>query len=182
MAAPDVPSLGSVIITGGCGMLGHHIVSLLRQRHPQSHISVLDIRTTNNRHEDPRIKYFNGDITSRDEVLAVFQKVRPDVVIHTASPTLMGGSKELFEKVNVEGTRCLLGVSAEVGVKAFVYTSSASVISDGVSDLINADERWPYVPRNLQTEVYSQSKVRCFHLALGVVYWANAARSSRGTS
>jgi sterol-4alpha-carboxylate 3-dehydrogenase (decarboxylating) len=160
MAAPNIPSLGSVIIIGGCGMVGHHIVSLLHQRHPESQISVLDIRTNRNRHASPSIQYFDGDITSRDSVLQVFQAVRPDVVIHTASPTLMGGSKAVFEKVNVGGTRCLLEVSVEVGVKAFVYTSSASVVSDNVSDLINADERWPYVPRALQSEIYAVTKVK----------------------
>src|SRR5438552_2060918 len=103
MAAPNVPSLGSVLVTGGCGMLGHHIVSLLHQRHPQSRISILDICTTRNRHEDTRIRYFDGDITSRDAVRTVFKETQPDVVIHTASPTMMGGSKQLFEKVNVEG-------------------------------------------------------------------------------
>ncbi|KAH0558390.1 hypothetical protein GP486_004949 [Trichoglossum hirsutum] len=139
-------------------MLGHHIVSLLRERHPESLISVLDIRTTHNRHEGDGVMYFDGDITSRETVCSVLERARPEVVIHTASPTLMGGSKELFEKVNVGGTRCLLEASAEMGVKAFVYTSSASVVSDGVTDVINADERWPYVPRDLQTEIYSQSK------------------------
>ncbi|KAI9778157.1 MAG: erg26, C-3 sterol dehydrogenase [Geoglossum umbratile] len=159
MAAPNTPTLGSVAVIGGCGMLGHHIVTLLHQRHPLSQISVLDIRTTGNRHASPSIRYFDCDITSREAVLAVFQAIGPDVVIHTASPTLMGGSKEIFEKVNVGGTRCLLDVSAEVGVKAFVYTSSASVVSDSVSDLVNADERWPCVPKGFQEEAYSLTKM-----------------------
>jgi sterol-4alpha-carboxylate 3-dehydrogenase (decarboxylating) len=47
-------------------------------------------------------------------------------------------------------------------VKAFVYTSSASVVHDTVSDLVNADERWPCVRGKLQKEYYSETKVRWY--------------------
>ena len=43
-------------------------------------------------------------------------------------------------------------------VKAFVYTSSASAIHDGYSDLINADERWPILRAPKQKDAYSESK------------------------
>ena len=62
-------------------------------------------------------------------------------------------------KVNVEGTRNLVQESKRVGVKAFVYTSSASVISDSSSDLVNADERFPLIQGKLQGEYYSDTKV-----------------------
>lgn len=80
-------------------------------------------------------------------------------MIHTASPTLVGGSKELYRKVNVEGTKCVIEACQKANVKALVYTSSASVISDNATDLVNADERWPVIPAKSQTEYYSQTKV-----------------------
>lgn len=43
-------------------------------------------------------------------------------------------------------------------MKAFVYTSSASVVHDTVSDLVNADERWPVLRAPLQREYYSETK------------------------
>src|SRR2546421_9411575 len=109
-------SLGSVMITGGCGMLGSHIVNLLHSRHPKTNISVLDISTARNRHESPAIKYYDGDITSITSVRAVFREVRPDVVIHTASPPFADATSTqnaLFERVNVGGTRVLLEVAKE---------------------------------------------------------------------
>lgn len=70
----------------------------------------------------------------------------------------------MYHKVNVEGTKCVIEACQKSGVKALVYTSSASVVSDNVSDLINADERWPVIPPSAQTEYYSQTKVSfpCF--------------------
>lgn len=149
-------SLGNVLIIGGCGFLGSHIVTLLLESYTCA-VSVLDLTTTRNRHAGAT--YYDGDITSLDSLMSVLAKAKPNVVIHTASPNLMGASKELYYKVNVEGTKCVIEACQKSGIKALVYTSSASVISDNASDLINADERWPVIPAVSQTEYYSQTKV-----------------------
>jgi sterol-4alpha-carboxylate 3-dehydrogenase (decarboxylating) len=156
MASTRRKQLGNVLVIGGCGFLGHHIVNLLHDSY-DCKISVLDLYTTRNRH--PNSDYYDGDITSLDSLVPIFNKTKPDVVIHTASPTLVGGTKAMYYKVNVEGTKCVVEACKQTGVKALVYTSSASVISDTVTDLINADERWPIIPPQAQTEYYSQTKV-----------------------
>lgn len=172
------PPLGNVLVIGGCGFLGHHIVDLLHSSY-QASISVLDLRTTRNRRPDADgVQYFDGDVTSIDSILPIFQKTKPDVVIHTASPTLAGGSKEMYRKVNVEGTRTVIEACEKAGVTALVYTSSASVIHDNHSDLINADERWPVIPPKLQTEYYSLTKAE----AEGLVLAANRPTSFLTTS
>ncbi|KAI9777017.1 MAG: erg26, C-3 sterol dehydrogenase [Candelina submexicana] len=156
--------LGSVLVVGGCGFLGNHVVDLISRSYP-ARISVLDLRTTRNRRSN--VDYYDGDITVKEQVQSVFKKVRPDVVIHTASPPMNGPSKELLSKVNVDGTRCLLGVAGESGcVKAFVYTSSASVISNTVDDLVNADERWPVITGKQQTDYYADTKAQAERLVL----------------
>jgi sterol-4alpha-carboxylate 3-dehydrogenase (decarboxylating) len=151
--------LGNVLVIGGCGFLGHNIVSLCLSSYT-SQVSVLDLHTTRNRRPDSdKVTYYEGDITLLSSILPVFEKVKPDVVIHTASPTLAGGSKAMYQKVNVEGTKCVVEACQKSGVKALVYTSSASIIHDNASDLVNADERWPIIPPKAQTEYYSQTKV-----------------------
>ncbi len=157
---PQNKPLGNFLVIGGCGFLGHHIVDLIHDSY-DANISVVDLHTTRNRHPDSDgITYYNGDITSISSLLAVFEKSKPDVVIHTASPTLLGGSREMYKKVNVDGTKCVIEACQKSGVKALVYTSSASIIHDNTSDLINADERWPIIPPSAQTEYYSQTKAR----------------------
>ena len=95
--------------------------------------------------------------------------MKPQIIIHTASPTQVQEgaqtavqkkkARERYYKVNVEGTRNLIEQAGEIGcVKAFVFTSSASVVHDTVSDLINADERWPILRAPLQREYYSETK------------------------
>lgn len=156
-------NLGNVLVVGGCGFLGHHIVNLLSDSYT-CNVTVLDLRTTRNRRDG--VKYYDGDITNLEAITSVFEEAKPDVVIHTASPEGNAGvPNKVFLKVNVEGTNCVIEACQRTGVKALVYTSSASVISDNVSDLINADERWPVLRAPAQTDYYSETKVRQLHPA-----------------
>lgn len=157
--APPKKCFGSVLVIGGCGFLGHHIVDQLVERYDCS-ISVVDLRTSRNRRpESDGVQYFDGDITSLDALLAIFAQVKPDVVIHTASPIAVSEMpRDFLYKVNVQGTQCVIEACQQSAVKALVYTSSASVISDSVTDLINADERWPILKGAAQTDYYAETK------------------------
>jgi len=159
-------NLGKVAVIGGTGFLGHHIVNLLLERYNTESISVIDLHTSRNRRPaSDGIQYFEADITHSSATVTIFETVQPDVVIHTASPAPQGdtsSSKALFKKVNVDGTRCIVEACQTAGIKALVYTSSASIVSDNKSDLICADERWPVIRGAAQTEYYSETKVRLF--------------------
>lgn len=151
--APTAP-LASVLVIGGCGFLGHHVVRILQEQHPETIISVLDLRTNINRF--PGITYYDGDITSRASVDAVLALERPQVVIDTVSP-IHGLGKDVYFKVNVDGTRICLDASRDAGVKAFVWTSSASVLFDGEHDVINLNETAPIPEKSL--DPYTETKV-----------------------
>ncbi|KAF2792234.1 hypothetical protein K505DRAFT_279201 [Melanomma pulvis-pyrius CBS 109.77] len=156
-APASVPSLGKVLVVGGCGFLGSHIVNLLVQRHPKTQISVVDLRTNLNRSSSPNVSYHEGDITDFAAVKSLFSQIRPDGIIHTASPHF-NAKNEIHDKVNVDGTKNLLKAAQETGVKAFVYTSSASVILGPDIELVNADETWPLVTGKAQPEYYTTTK------------------------
>jgi len=163
MAPISKTPLGNVVVIGGCGFLGHHIVNLLLSSYACK-ISVIDLFTNRNRRPDSDgVSYYDGDITSVSSLTLIFEKIKPDVVIHTASPNLIGANDALYYKVNVEGTKCVIEACQKTGVKALVYTSSASVLSDTQSDLVNADESWPVIPPSAQIEYYSTTKVSILH-------------------
>lgn len=162
MAAEKTYNLGNVLVTGGCGFLGHHIIRVALRDWATTSLGVVDLKCERNRRPaSDNVQYHEADITDPEKVVALFERLRPDVVIHTASPPAQGSSASsdaLFRRVNIGGTQNIVDACRKTGVKALVYTSSASVLSDNVSDLINADERWP-VPRGKdQTEYYSETK------------------------
>jgi sterol-4alpha-carboxylate 3-dehydrogenase (decarboxylating) len=153
-------SLGHVVVVGGCGFLGGHIVRLLLSQYPGSQIACLDVSTARNRVDSPQVTYHNCNITNLLDIEELFLKLQPDVIIHTAAivPDL-GFSKEMVYKVNVEGTKNLLTAAKNTNVKAFVYTSSSSVIVGDVDEVINADESWPVLTGRDQPEYYTETKV-----------------------
>ncbi|TVY44914.1 3beta-hydroxysteroid-dehydrogenase/decarboxylase isoform [Lachnellula subtilissima] len=135
------PSLSPVLVIGGCGGLGHHLVQLLVEDSTSSDIAVLDINTKNNRIDG--VKYLEGSLSSRHEVLQAIQEVKP----------------RLYTKVNVHGTTLLLECIKTVGVtKALIYTSSSSVIHNNMTDLVNATEDIPLCFEPEQTEYYTHTK------------------------
>jgi sterol-4alpha-carboxylate 3-dehydrogenase (decarboxylating) len=151
----------SVLVVGGCGFLGHHVVKILQEQHPETNISVLDLRTDVNRF--PGVTYHNGDITSRESVDSVLAKENPQTVIDTVSP-IHGLGKELYFKVNVEGTRVCLDASRDAGVRAFVWTSTGSVVFDGHSHIMNVNEKAPIPEKAL--DPYTETKVHSIIAAL----------------
>lgn len=194
---PSKPkSIGTVLVIGGCGFLGSATIDqllnfpsestplpavsplgiaypTLKSRYPNydpagTSVHALDLKCTRNLYEG--CTYHEADITSTDQLLTVFRKVKPDVVINTASPS-WEAPPAILRKVNIDGTRTLIEVAGgkhgDWGgrCKIFVHTSSSSVISDAQSDLKNADERWPYVCPNPR-EYYSETKVHAEKIAL----------------
>ncbi|KAF3360472.1 hypothetical protein VdG1_01432 [Verticillium dahliae VDG1] len=164
--------LGRVLVIGGNGFLGHHVVNQILDEPlwSASAVSVIALKCQRNRRPDAdRVAYHEADISDADRLLSIFEDVKPDVVIHTASPAPHAAAavaNDLFKKVNVDGTAAVIRACQQTGVTALVYTSSASVISDNKSDLINADERWPLIRGDAQTEYYTETKAEAEQLVL----------------
>ncbi len=159
--------LGSILVVGGCGFLGHHIVSQLHESY-SAQVSVFDLHTDRTR--VPSVSYYDGDITSDSDVTKIIAEIRPRIIIHTASPAYVATDNRdaIYKKVNVDGTRNLVELAGRSGcVKAFVYTSSASIVHDNFSDLINADERWPVLYAPQQNEYYAETKAIAESIVLG---------------
>ena len=168
-AKPQTPRgpLGRVVVIGGNGFLGHHIVNqALSASWLTTSVSSVDLRCDRNRNRDAA--YYECDITDRARLQSLLEDLKPDVVIHTASPLADAHrpNKDLYKKVNIDGTASVVAACQHAGVKALVYTSSASVVSDGKTPLANVDERWPVLRGAAQPEYYSETKAAAEELVL----------------
>lgn len=161
MTAPHEHQLGSVLVTGGSGGLASRILQLL-VHHGCTHLHSIDLREPACRLKN--VKYHVGNFTDSTMMRRIFEKVKPDVVIHSASPSF-DAPMHIVYKVNVEGTRTLVQIAKESGTKCFVYTSSASVVSDSKTALKGADETFPLVTGDRQPDSYVHTKVG-FELAI----------------
>lgn len=150
-------SLGTVLVTGGSGGLANQILTLLASRRACSQLHSVDLRPPPE--SVTSVTYHTADLTNEVAVHRLFEAIQPDVVIHCASPRY-DGSKRAMQKVNIDGTKILIDVAQRTSTKAFVYTSSASVVSDAKTDLRGADESYPLVVGDQQPEFYVHTKVK----------------------
>jgi sterol-4alpha-carboxylate 3-dehydrogenase (decarboxylating) len=148
-------SLGTVLVTGGSGGLASQI---LRQISTSEGTSLHSIDIRHPTKPVDNVTYHLADLTNYDALRTVFEQVKPEVVFHTASPRF-DSPRSIMHAVNVKGTELLVQVAKEFGTQSFIYTSSASVISDGKTDLVGADETYPLVTGDQQPEYYTHTKV-----------------------
>jgi nucleoside-diphosphate-sugar epimerase len=108
-----------VLVTGGSGFLGQYLVRKLREQHKE--VYILDLLA-------PEVKgdvFIQGDIRNIDVCMKATAGV--SVVYHNVAQVPLAKNRELFESVNILGTRNILEASAINQVNSFVYTSSSAV-------------------------------------------------------
>jgi sterol-4alpha-carboxylate 3-dehydrogenase (decarboxylating) len=117
----------TVLVTGGGGFLGGHIVQQLVDDSANTAIAIVR-RNPKATSDNPRVTFHAADIANDTEIKAVFDMVKPNVVIHTASPH-HNEPAPMQQRTNVDGTKLLLQhAKACPETRAFVYTSSDSAV------------------------------------------------------
>ncbi|MCJ1422453.1 hypothetical protein MMC29_000333 [Sticta canariensis] len=149
-------SLGSVLVVGGAGFLGFHIVRCLLEDPDCSTVSVLSRNPDHNRH--PGVSYHAGDISNPERIQSLLDELRPRVIIHAASPTgHVTGNTAMYQETNVKGTANLLACAAHAPfTRAFVYTSSTVVMVGSEPNF--ADESSPVLNATSKGNEYAKTK------------------------
>ncbi len=156
-AAADEAAPLTVCVTGGAGFLGRHIVEQCLKDFENVHVKVLDIRVPPKSDQIRGVEYCTCDLRDANDVARAIAGAT--VVIHTATAAPTGANaynKQLMTSVNVDGTRNVKDACLAHGVKALVYTSSASVVFEG-KDLFLVDESTPYAAKPM--DFYSETKI-----------------------
>jgi UDP-glucose 4-epimerase len=140
-------SRGTILVTGGAGYIGSHVVLQLRERGEA--VVVLDDLSRGFRQAVADTPLIVGNIGDRELVARVLREHRVDTVIHFAAFTIVPESVRdplKYYANNVCGTRNLLQCCVESGVRHFVFSSSAAVYGTPAGDLAAEDS--PTVPIN----------------------------------
>ncbi|KAL9092589.1 MAG: hypothetical protein Q9165_004393 [Trypethelium subeluteriae] len=130
----------TVVVIGSCGFVGYHVLKTIKEEH--SDWSLHGMSRKPNRNLLQGVQYHTGSISAYEDVEAIFLKVSPTIVIHTASPAVVGDQADIHSchNTNVKGTRYLLDCAiAAQSVKAFVFTSSATVV-EGVAQHMASED------------------------------------------
>jgi UDP-glucose 4-epimerase len=137
-----MPFVHKVLVTGGAGFIGHHLVKrLLSQRNYK--IIVIDnlsnrnknfFDSSNNRLSSNKFSFYKEDIRNKKNILDIFNHERViDTCVHLAAKINVQDSitnPDDTIDVNVKGTLNVLEACSSSGVKNFIFGSSAAVYGE----------------------------------------------------
>jgi len=173
-----------IIITGGAGFIGSHVVRRFVQNYPDYKIYNLDKLTYAGNLENlkdlagaPNYEFLKGDIVDLEFINELFDSIRPDGVIHLAAESHVDRSITHpleFVQTNVLGTvnllnACLRTWKGEYDQHRFYHISTDEVFGT-LGDTGKFNEHTPYDPHS----PYSASKassdhfVRAYHDTYGL--------------
>ena len=118
-----------ILVTGANGLLGQKLVLLMAQK---AHIETIATGRGEDRLKAEGYTYHSMDITNKENVAAVFNDTKPDVVINTAAMTNVDAcekDRELCWDMNVNGVQHIIDAAADCG--AFLLHVSTDFIFDG---------------------------------------------------
>lgn len=143
-----------ILVTGGAGFIGHHLLRLLLKKGYK--VSVIDDLSMGKRENIPRdVTFIEGDINNSHAVQRALKNV--DVVCHLAAKVSVRASLEFFYDdalTNVMGTLNLLRFLKDSSVRRFCFASSMAVYSDSESPAPIPEDH-PTIPLS----PYGQSKL-----------------------
>jgi len=143
-----------LLIPGGAGYIGSHMVKYA-QKHGHE-VVVLDDFSTGHEWAVKDCEVLRVNLLDQDKLAQVLKGRYFDGVIHFAAKSLVGESvkrPDLYYRNNVVGTFNLVNEMLENGIKNLVFSSTAAIFGNPVTDKI--DEDHPKTPIN----PYGQSKL-----------------------
>mgnify|MGYP001552363147 CR=1 FL=1 len=124
-----------VLVTGGAGFIGSHIVDALLERGYQPF--VIDDFSSGRRENVPaNVPVFEVDICDGPKLAAAFDSIAPDWVCHQAAQLSVSRSMQdpvIDAKINVIGLLQVLENAVRARAKRFVFASSGGVLYGDVA-------------------------------------------------
>lgn len=151
MSLPKIkPQAKHVLVTGGCGFIGSHLVEKLLENNHR--VTVIDNLSTGKRNNlngaahHPHLRFIIEDITSYDKIYPFFRN--QEWVFHLAALADIVPSidhPDRYYNTNVSGTFNVLEACRKAKVKRFIYTASSSCY--GIPNQYPTSEEAPLQPQ-----------------------------------
>jgi UDP-glucose 4-epimerase len=170
-----------VLVTGGAGFIGSHIVDALLDGGHE--VAVLDNLSTGKRENVPeRARFYEVDLRDREATRRALGDFSPQAVSHQAAQASVAVSvrePHFDAEVNVIGGLNLLDAAVESGAKKVVFASTGGAIYGEIPEGQRAEESWapsplsPYAISKLSIELLLEVYRKHKGLEATVLRYAN---------
>ena len=169
----------TILVTGGAGFIGSHLVDTLVEKGYEV-VVVDNLSGGSLKFVNDGATFYQEDICNLDGLSQIFEKHHPKYVFHLAAQTnaMLSNSLPVEDcQENILGTVNLLELSRKFGVKKIVYSSTAAVygepLTDGIDENhINAPQCF-YGVSKLSAEKYFQVFYDLFQLDYTILRYSN---------
>ncbi|WP_336762286.1 NAD-dependent epimerase/dehydratase family protein [Paenibacillus sp. USHLN196] len=168
----------NIIVTGGCGFIGSHIVDKLIEN--EHNVMVIDnLSTGKMKNFNNKAQFYKLDYSSKESEELIIN-FKPDVVYHHAAQVSVANSmsEPYFDaETNIMGTIKLLEYCYNAGVKKIIYPSSAAVY--GNPEFLPINEEHPINPVSFYgiSKYTPEQYIRVFcsqkHISFSILRYAN---------
>lgn len=166
-----------VMVTGGAGFIGSHIVDqLIAAGHTVAIVDNLWAEGGGKKENiKPVAQFYHADITDESTVEAIFDQVQPEIVYHEAaqhSVAISTKHPKLDAQVNVIGLLNVLNNCTRVGTRKVICASSGASYGTPKSLPINEESpQYPESPYGI-TKMVMEHYLRYWQQANGLIYTA----------
>lgn len=170
-----------ILITGGAGYIGSHLVKLLDEQ--KEELLIIDNLCRGHRAAVPlHIPFEQIDISDEMALQRILDRFRPEAIIHFAAFAYVGESvenPEIYYQNNVAGSLQLLRKAVQAGVKYFVFSSTCSLYGNPQQTPISEQESIkpinPYAKSKLAVEYMLSDFSDAYGMKYAALRYFNAA-------
>ena len=173
----------AILVTGGCGFIGSNFINYILQVDLSVNIVNIDClnycANPSNVTPNPRYKFIQGNITSKDLVLHILNEYAIDTIVHFAAQSHVDNSFDnslQYTTDNVVGTHTLLQAAKEYGkLTRFLHFSTDEVYGEVDLDHVGCCEKSllnptnPYAATKAAAEFIARSYYHSFKLPVIIV-------------
>ena len=174
----------NILVTGGAGYIGSHIVELL-VKHKFKVIIYDNLSTGYKKLINKKAKFIKGDIKNLNNLSKVIKDNQITSIIHLAAYLNIKDSEKLKNKYyrnNVRGTYNLVKSCEKSSVKNIIFSSSCSIygnIKGSVSEKRRHNPKSYYAFTKYKSEEIIKKFERKFNYKYGILRYFNVAGASK---
>ena len=171
----------NILLTGGAGYIGSHVVNLLIDQGLD--VTIIDSLITGNKALlNPKAKFINCDIADTKNVSGVLDNNQFDIVMHFAGLIRVDESvkePEKYNEYNFEKAKIFLDACFENGLKKVIFSSTASVYGNPIKDNVSENDELnplnPYAETKLKLENFLINKSKSENISYIILRYFNVA-------